>query len=280
MQILMIALCLAGFGDDGNLHSAGLSGWSPVDATIEFEVLNTWTITWAYHALGLACWESGSSVNIIFVNSSGSELNSLDPATGGSAGSVPKPAGSGSGFGVAYNDNPTTPIWHINSWTASNLWYTEDQFSTWQTVANVCGSSGRGMSFDEDEYYWQSNSTSLVRFIPGGASTTFSGAAPTQISGVAVVPGENPSNIYVLVTTYNTDTYVLWSYDGSSMTQVATGTSPSSLGVSNRYGLTWCPSRESLFLAYSSSGVYKISELGMEVVSLSRDTWAGIKSAF
>jgi hypothetical protein len=280
MQILMIALCLAGFGDDGNLHTAGLPGWSPVDASIEFDVLNTWTISWADQVLGLATWESGSTVNIIYAESSGMELGSLDPATGSSAGSVPKPAGCGNGFGVVFNDNLTTPIWHINSWGNSNLYYTEDNFSTWQTVSNPCGTGGRGMSFDEDEYYWQSNSTSLVRFIPGGASTSFSGAAPTQISGVAVVPGENPSYIYVLVTTYNTDTFILWSYDGASMTQVATGVTPSGLGNSNRLGLTWCPSRESLFFAYAVSGGYKISELDFQVVSLTRDTWAGIKSAF
>lgn len=276
MQFLLVALCLTGFSGDGNLHSAGIGGWSPVDATIEFTVLNTWDITWAVHALGLASWESGSDVNIVFVNSSGSELNSLDPATGQTAGSVPKPAGSGVGFGVAYNSNPGAPIWHINSWVNSLLYYTEDQFGTWQTVSNPSGTSGRGMSFD-GESYWQSNSEALVRFTPGGTSQTFPGAAPTQISGVTVVPGDDPGLTYILLTTYNTNIFILYSYNGSSITQVATGVAPPGLGVTSRLGLAWCTSRNSLFFSYNGP---RISELEFSVVSLSRDTWAGIKSSF
>jgi len=61
---------------------------------------------------------------------------------------------------------------------------------------------------------------------------------------------------------------------------VATGTTPSGLGNSNRLGLTYSYDRESLFFAYAISGGYAISEMEFDVVSLSRDTWAGIKSSF
>lgn len=279
MTLIMLVLSLTGFADDGNLNGAGLSDWSPVDATITFSVLNTWPITWADQVLGLESWESGSTVNIVYCESSGMEIGSLNPATGGSAGSVPKPAGCGNGFGIAFNDNLTTPVWHINSWGNSNLWYSEDSFSTWQTIANPCGTNGRGIAFD-GEAYWQSNQTSLVRFTPGGSSTTFSAVAPTQISGVAVVPGVNPAYVYLMLTTYNTDVFVLYSYDGTSLVQVATGTGPTGLGNTNRLGLTWCEYRNSLFYSYAVSGGYAISELDFDVVALSRDTWAGIKSAF
>jgi hypothetical protein len=279
MQLIMFVLCLTGFADDGNLHSAGISDWSPVDASITFNVLNTWNITWADQVLGLTSWESGSTVNIIYSESSGMELGSLNPATGVSAGSVPKPAGCGNGFGVVFNDNITTPIWHINSWGNSNLYYSLDSFVSWQTVANPCGTNGRGIAFD-GTYYWQSNQTSLLRFTPGGSSVTFSSVAPTQISGVAIVPGANPSYTYIMLTTYNTDTFILYSYDGTNLVQVATGTQPAGLGNTNRLGLAWCEYRESLFFSYAISGGYAISELEFNVVSLSRDTWAGIKSAF
>lgn len=279
MQLIMIALCLVGFSDDGNLNSPAINDWSPVDASISFTVLDTWNITWADQVLGLATWETGSSVNILYCESSGMEIGSLNPATGATAGSAPKPAGAGMGFGIAFNDNLTTPIYHINSWQNSNLWYTSDNFSTWQTVANPCATGGRGMSYD-GENYWQSNSTSLVRFVPNVGAQTFTNAAPTQISGVAVVPGDNPSYTYVLITTYNTDTFILYSFDGTNLTQVATGTQPSGLGNSARYGLTWSYDRESLFFGYPISGGYAISELEFDVVSLTRDTWAGIKSAF
>ncbi len=281
MQFLMIVLSVttAGFCYDGNLHGPELPGWSPVDAAIQFQVLNTYNITWAYHALGLASWEGGGDVTIIFVNSMGGELNSLDPGTGGGAGAVPKPAGSGYGFGVAYNGDPDDPYWMINSWQNSNLYYTEDQFGTWQTTGNPAGSNGRGMSCD-GEYYWQSNSTGLIRFTPGGAGTSFPDMAPNQISGVTVVPGDDPSHTYVMVTTYNTDIFVLYEYDGSGMTQVATGVTPSSLGVNSRLGLCWCNARNSLFFSYDTSSGYRISELSFQVVSLSRDTWAGIKNSF
>lgn len=279
MQLLLIALCLTGFSEDGNINSVGISGWSPVDATITFNVLNTWPITWADQVLGLATWENGSAVNIVYCESSGMEIGSLNPATGGTAGSQPKPSGAQMGFGIAFNDNMTTPIWHINSWQNSNLWYTEDQFSTWQTIANPSTTNGRGMSYNGTDY-WQSSQTSLVRFVPGGSSETFSGIAPTQISGVACVPGDNPSYDYIMVTTYNTDIFALYSYDGTSLTQVATGTTPSGLGNTNRLGLTYSYDRGSLFFAYATSGGYSITELEFDVVSLTRDTWAGIKSSF
>jgi len=99
MQFLMIALCLTGFSEDGNLNSGGISDWSSVDASITFNVLNTWTITWADQVLGLATWENGSSVNIVYCESSGMEIGSLDPSTGGSAGTQSKPSGCGNGFG-------------------------------------------------------------------------------------------------------------------------------------------------------------------------------------
>jgi hypothetical protein len=279
MQFVFMALCLTGIADDGGIGAVGLNDWSPVDATITFNVLQTWDITWANHALGMATWESGSTVNIVFSNSIGAELNSLDPATGGTAGSIPKPAGSGAGFGVGYNDNLTTPIWHINSWANSNHWYSEDGFSTWQTTSNPSGSNGRGISWD-GSHYWQSNETGLVRYLLGGSSQSFTGIAPTQISGVAYIPGPSRDIGHVMVTTYNTNIFVLYSWDGASLVQEATGVSPASLNVTTRYGLTWCPSRSSLFFSYSSGSAYRIAELTFDVVSLSRDTWAGIKSSF
>ncbi len=282
MQFLMIVLSVttAGFCYDGNLHGPELPGWSPVDAAIQFQVLNTYNITWAYHALGLASWEGGGAVTIVFVNNIGDELNSLDPATGGGAGAVPKPAGAGYGFGVAYNGDPGDPYWIINSSSyPPYLWYTEDQFATWQTAANPAGTYGRGMSYD-GEYYWQSNGTDLIRFTPGGAGTSFPDMAPILISGVTVVPGDNPSHTYVMITTYE-DMFVLYEYDGSGMTQVAIGVTPPHLGVRARLGLCWCNTRNSLFFSYSTpSGGCKISELTFEVLSLSPDTWAGIKSSF
>lgn len=279
MQFLLIALCLTGFSEDGNLNSGGISGWSPVDATITFNVINTWTITWADNVLGLATWENGSTVNIVYCESAGMEIGSLNPATGGTAGSQPKPAGAQMGFGIAFNDNLTTPIWHINSWQNANLWYTTDNFATWTTIANPSSTNGRGMSYDGEDY-WQSSQTSLVRFQPGVGAETFTGIAPTQISGVAYVPGDNPSYVYIMVTTYNTDIFALYSYDGTNLTQVATGTTPSGLGNTNRLGLTYSFDRGSLFFAYAISGGYAISEMEFDVVSLERDTWAGIKSSF
>ncbi len=64
------------------------------------------------------------------------------------------------------------------------------------------------------------------------------------------------------------------------MTQVATGVSPAGLGNTNRLGLSWCESRSSLFFSYAVSGGYEIAELEFDVVSLTRDTWAGIKTSF
>lgn len=280
MALVLISLCLLGVSPDGSIGGGSAGSWDPLDSTFELTVINTWQVTWAHHALGLATWESGSTVNIVFVNSLGAELNSLDPATGQSAGAVPKPPAAQVGFGVAYNGSLSTPIWYINSWVNTDLHYSDDNFATWQTVPNPAGTSGRGMSFDGVNYY-QGNSTSLTVFTPGGSHQTFSGMAPDQISGVAVVPGPSDET-HVMVTTYNFDVFSVYSYDGSTMAPVADGVTPPSLNAAQRFGLTWCPSRNSLFLSYKTpSDNYMIAELELDYgTSLTNETWGAIKSAF
>ncbi len=65
MQFILMALCLMGVSPDGNVNDGVISNWSPVDAAIEFTVLETWNIDWSANCLGLTTWESGSTVNIV-----------------------------------------------------------------------------------------------------------------------------------------------------------------------------------------------------------------------
>lgn len=280
MALFLISLCLLGVSPEGRVTGARDSDWGFVDSAFELNVLNVWEISWAYHALGLATWENGSTVSIVFVNNVGNELNSLNPATGGSAGAVPKPAAAQDGFGVAYNGSVSNSAWYINSWQNTDLHYSEDNFSTWQTVPNPAGSEGRGMSCDGVNYY-QGHGTSVTVFVPGGSHQTFNEMAPDLITGVAVVPGPSDETC-VMTTCYDTDVFMVFSYNGSAMTPLGYAFTPSSLSVFQRLGITWCPNRNSLFFSYqATSAHHRIAELEIDYsASLTNETWGAIKSAF
>ncbi len=279
MQFLMIALCIAGFGDNLPITGEG-PGWSPVDAEIQFEVLNDYHITWADKICGMEyvpIFPFSPDPLVLF--STQDSAKTLNPATGAPGNfSECRPDGSGLGFGIAVDNIDSTIV--LNSETNTNLWYYlggED----WLTAPNPAGTNGTGLTCEGNGYYWQGNGTGLVRFKINGPSTNFSNMAPSGISGVTVVPSDDPSKTRILVTTYDTDTFVLWEFDGGSMTQIATGVTPPSLNANRRRGLCWDSSRNSLFLAYQKSDdTYRICELNFEVLSMPQDTWAGIKSAF
>lgn len=253
-------------------------GWSPVDAEILFEVVETYHITWTDKICGLSYLPGISGNPSLVVFSTEDSVKSLNPATGAAGGtSFARPSGSGWGFGVAYA-GMINGTWVINSGTSGNLWYKGT--GSWQSAPNPAGTYGAGLTYEGNDYYWQGNGTSLMRFKINGPSTSFSNIAPSDISGVTIVPSEDPSKTRILVTTYSTDTFVLWEFDGSTMTQIATGVTPPSLNAIRRRGLCWNSSRNTLFLAYQKSdNTYRICELEF-ALSLPQDTWAGIKSSF
>ncbi len=96
------------------------------------------------------------------------------PATGASAGAYDLMPENGACFGVVWNSDLTTPVWHTDDWFDSVLYRTEDNISIWQTVNNPSGSDGRGMGYDGSYYWITKDDIGVYRFTPG-ASNCFYG---------------------------------------------------------------------------------------------------------
>jgi hypothetical protein len=80
-----------------------------------------------------------------------------------------------------------------------------------------------------------------------------------------------------VVTTYNTHNFYFYSYNGSTLDYIGSAACPST--CSSSYGLTYSETSGNLFWAFNNGG-YRIAEVSFTITSLSRDTWAGIKTSF
>jgi hypothetical protein len=265
--------------EDGCTESA--IGISPepggADATITLTVLDTWTPSWAAQCLGMDVWETGSAVNVIFSSRGDMQINSLDPVSGTSAGTIDLDGGNTNCFGVAWNNDLTTPIYHTDDWSDNVLYYTEDYGTSWSTVSNPAASQGRGMDFDGTDYWISNSSSGVIRFTPGGSSEAISlPEAPSQLSGVTVFP--YLGDIGLCVTTYNNHFFYFYVWDGSTATYLGNAACPT--GCSSSYGLAYSDDRGTIFWSYNSGG-YRISEVDFVIdVALDRMTWGEIKATF
>ena len=247
------------------------------DADINITVEDEWLMDWASKVLGMDAWYSGPTVNIVFASPDDMQLNSLDPSTGGSAGAEDLDPANVYCFGVVWNDNVDTPVWHTNDWFQSVLYYTEDYFSTWETTTNPAGNNGRGMDFDGTDYWQSYSDAGVYRFQPGTGQEFISiSGLPGQISGLSVFPYEG--NIGLVITFYQTDAFYFYEWDGSSMTMLGEAATPYS--VYRSYGLAYCEYNEMLYWAYQTSGGDRyIAELSFTIEeALQPTTWGQIKA--
>ena len=280
--LLTLALAAAAafaWSSDGCVESPNLSRAlvPEADATITVTLEDEWLVDWAAQVLGMDSWNSGTTVNIIFSSRNDMQLNSLDPASGTSAGTADLDPGNTNCFGVVYNDNATTPIYHTNDWALSTLYYTEDLFVTWETTTNPAGSSGRGMDFDGTDYWQSYSDDGVYRFEPGvGQEFIAISGLPSLISGLAVFP--HNGNTGMVVTFYQTNKLYFYEWDGSSMELLGEADTPYS--VYRNYGLAYCEYNEMLYWAYQlSSGDRYIAELSFEIdEALQTSTWGSIKA--
>ncbi len=247
------------------------------DATITLTILDTWTPSWAGQCLGMDVWETGSSVNVIFSSRSDMQINSLDPVSGTSAGTIDLDGGNTNCFGVAWNNDLTTPIYHTDDWSDNVLYYTEDYGTSWSTVSNPAGTQGRGMDCDGTDYWITNSSAGLYRFTPGGSSEAISvPEVPSQMSGLTVFP--YLGDLGLCITTYNNHYFYFYVWDGSTATYLGNAACPTA--VSGSYGLAYSDDRGTIFWSYNSGG-YQIAEVDFVIdVALDRMTWGEIKATF
>lgn len=278
MVLAAVSVSLA-FAPDGCIEGPVMShSMVPAtDASITITLEDEWLVDWASQVLGMDAWNDGSYVNIVFSSRNDMQLSSLDPSTGGSAGAVDLDPANTNCFGVVWNDDLSNPVWHTNDWTDNVLYYTEDQFTTWETTANPAEDDGRGMDFDGTDYWQSYKDEGVYRFQPGTGQELISiSGLPGQISGLSVFPYEG--NMGLVVTFYQTNAFYFYEWDGASMTML--GEAPTPFSVYRNYGLAYCEFNEMLYWAYQTSGGDRyIAELSFTIEeALQPTTWGQIKA--
>ena len=278
--ILLIMLpCIILASYDGN--NGGSAAVSPVmentDA-ITLTVINTWSITWAQQCIGMDVWEDGSEVYVMFSSPYyDGQIDCLDLSTGTSGGAMNlDPANTGA-FGVAWNNSLVHPIYLTDDWNLNDLYYTEDNGTTWNTLPNPAEHNGRGMDFDGSDYWMTNSDIGVYRFLPGtGAQAITLPEVTNMLAGLTVFPLNGDMGL--ALTNYITTTMWFYSWDGTDMTFLGTADSPAA--CSNSYGLAYCEFSETIFWSYKQSGNLYISEIEFEITSLENSTWGSIKADF
>jgi hypothetical protein len=272
LVFLLVAATMVFASDDGCTDTS-IGSYSPGSDAISLTLENDWAQS--QQVLGLDAVDG----SILGSDRNGMKLQFYDNSTGAPTTSIPLDAANTNCFGLAWNNNATTPVYHTNDWTDSYLYYTEDAGTSWATVTAPSGSNARGMDFDGTDY-WCTNADGggLWIFQPGGAQVNVAiPEVPTQPSGLAVFPYEG--DLGVAVTTYNTHNFYFYRWDGSNMIYLGSAPCPVS-GIAGSYGLTYAPNGNLYWSYRDGSGVYHLTEVSFSITSLARSSWGAIKTSF
>jgi len=272
--VFLFAVATLAFAYGDGCNDTGIGSVSPGSDAVSLTLVNDWTQT--HQVLGL----DAVGDSILSAYPGDSKLQFFNRTTGAPTTTMPLSSSNGSCFGVVWNNNLTTPVYHTNDWVSSNLFYTEDSGTTWTTLTAPNGNNARGMDFDGTDY-WCTNGSGggLWKFQPGGAKLAVAiPEVPTQPSGLAVFPYEG--NLGVAVTSYSTLNFYFYSWDGSSMTYLGSAPCPGT-ALSSSYGLTYLPANQHLYWSYrDTSDNYHLAELSFSITSLARSSWGAIKTSF
>ncbi len=278
MKIILILIVLTtfAFASDNGCTDTGISSNPPVSGSnsVTLTVINDWVQT--NQVLGLDVWEDGTDVYVLGTDRTNQQVLAYED--GAIAAVLPLYATNTNCFGIAFNNNVDTEVYHTNDWVLSDLYYTEDFGSNWATITNPAGSSGRGMDFDGTDY-WSTNADGggIWRFQPGAAQENLSiPEVPTQPSGLAVFPYNG--NIGIAITTYNTHNIYFYQWDGSSLDYMAATACP--VAVSSSAGLAYSETDGCLYWSYSDGSNYHLTQLSMSITALQRSSWGSIKASF
>ena len=282
MKLLFVLVAMAAFAfanDDGCTDTAvGINPPASGTDAVSLTVVNDWgVLPSGEKGLGLDVFENASMCFVLDVNHTAMYVRAWDAATGGMENTLPLDAANANGFGLAWNNDFNSDTYYTNDFVDNVLYYTDDFGSSWTTVANPANNNGRGMDFDGTDY-WSTNGDGggLWRFQPGvGAQNIAIPEVPTQPSGLAVFP--NGSDIGIALTCYNTHNIYFYNWNGSALSYLGSAACPVTCSYS--YGLTYAQTTGNLYWSFNNGG-YCIAEVSFSLTSLSRDTWAGIKTSF
>lgn len=281
MKSLSIILCLlaAAFADNGRLPSADMEEATPYEgrADITLNLINTFTPSGQVFGL-FADDPAGADAWLLTMNKTAMRIDIYDAAGGSMTGSINLDTENTSGFGVALHT--ANSQFYTNDWLKTDLFYTDNWGSTWNTIFDPTDTAGRGLDYD-GAFFWTTNGTgSIVRFYPGyGTFTTLSVPETSgQLTGITAFPYQ--SYICVALTSYSAQSIWFYLYDGYTLSYLGAAITP--VSSQSSYGLAYSTNLESIFWAYEpTGGGYRISQMEFEVSqALNQSTWGGIKRAF
>ncbi len=275
---ILVAMATFAFAADDGCTTLGNGHQSPTTDDIVLTVQNDWSIPSGTTVLGLDIFENGTDIYILGADKTNNQIVFYYASSGVGFAGMPLDAANTACFGVAWNNDPDTDTYYTDDWSDTVLYHTENFGSSWTTVTNPAGSSARGMDFDGTDY-WCTNGSGggLWRFQPGVGQSNLSIPEVTdQPSGVAV--WDYMGDVAVAVTTYNDNNIWIYIWDGSTLTFHGSASLP--INPNSSYGIAYSEDNGHLYWAYQDGSAYHIVDMTIDMTSLSRDSWAGIKTSF
>ncbi|MCK5132040.1 MAG: hypothetical protein KAR40_07815 [Candidatus Sabulitectum sp.] len=281
MIVFAVVTLVFAFNENSGSRESSINRDIQYDAGNSYDLvlINDWTI--ADQALGLDVYISPSEFLVMSTNSSNNCVQAYDAVSGiPMGGQQPLDPANESCFGMSWNNDFMSQTYYVNDTQKTNLFFT-DNGTSWTTVADPSGLSGRGMDFDGTDY-WTTNGNGggLWRFQPGSSQENISiPEVPTEPSGLTVFP--NGGSLGIAVTTYDTHNIYFYMWSNSTLTYHGSAACPAS-NVSFSYGLAYAESNNHIFWSYEdTSGNFHLVEFSFsQSQALTSSSWGSIKGSF
>jgi hypothetical protein len=168
-------------------------------------------------------------------------------------------------FGLLFvDDYPSNTRFYTNDWDNTNLFYTDDNGTTWNTVFNPAVDKGRGMDFDGENYWTTYGSGAIMRFIPEYTpdDPILLPEISAQLTGLATFPYEGM--VGIAVTAYHAHNIWFYIWNGVSLDYL--GVAPVPIECDLSLGLSYSENLEHFFWSHKDdTGKYWISELSFTI---------------
>jgi len=273
--VISVAGVCAASGGYGSIHHSEITSSSPATDDYQINVLETYTIDYAYSILGITA--AGDAILFVDGSETGEKLYVADIWDLAYAGEFDLSWSNALPFGVAYDGI----LPYVNDFGDGLIRYGFD-FSS--SFTNPFDTEGRGMDYDGTDI-WEVSGGGTTDAMVGKFNTSGGGFQSWNLPGVdLLLSGMTLYTIAgstgIAVTAYDagaTDHFIwFYEFDGSACTLLGSAEIPSN---SVTTGLAYSSYTETWFVAYLD-GDWKISEFEVEQTALARTTWGNIKTMF
>ncbi len=227
---------------------------------------------------GMDVIEYPGTVALVIVDSENDYLSAYWASSAEPAGTMSLDSDNKNAFGVCWTGNDTPDSFYLNDALVPNLFHTDNAGLSWTTFTNPSGTEGRGMDFDGTWCWSTSGTNALFQFQPGGVLSYHTLPEITQqVSGLSVFPYQE--HLGIAIACYLSPELFFYRWDGNTLAYMGSASLPASVKYS--LGLAWSETNNCLYWSFLNENTTSgYSVLALTITSLSRDTWAGIKTSF